>query len=637
MKENGPIKMLSRLKYLILIILLPVFFSCHEEERRQIPVRDFFKTPDKSFFKISPDGKYLSYLKPYKERQNLFILSLADGKERMATSFTDNSVRDYTWTFNNQLIFSQDVNEMDEFKMYALDVNTLQIRTLITQNKTRIRLLSRNRQNPGEVTIIMNKRNPATFDVYRLNTKTNELTLYITNPGNITDWYPDNNGKILLAKASDGVDETILFRANEQAPFKPIIKNNFKNKVEPIAFTAAGNTFYALSNVNRDKTALVEINASTGREEKFIYATDKADILDVGYSRNKHRLEYVGWEDAWPHKHCLNAEVDSIYQNLKRKLNKGAIKFVDRDTAETKFIITTYTDRNPGTSYLYEKATGKLTQLSNLNASVKPHELCAMKPVSFKASDGMLINGYLTLPLGSKQTNLPVVVMPHDGPWNRNNWGYSAEVQFLANRGYAVFQVNYRGSTGYGKAFLSAGFKQVGGKIQSDINDGVKWLIDEEIADPKKIAIMGARFGGFSALYGMSFHPDVYNCAVVQYGLINFFNYLKDVPPFFKPRLQMTYEMVGNPETDANMFRAISPVFHTDKIKGPVLMFQGAKDPRANISELNQFVRALQKNNVAVKYVLKDNERQFFKSEHNRMDMYTEIEKFLNTHMKVKQ
>jgi len=628
--------MLNRLKYLLLILLLPAFFSCRDEERRQIPISDFFKTPDKSSFKISPDGKYLSYLKPYKDKQNLFIQSLADGKERMATSFTDNAVRDYFWTFNNQLIFNQDVTEMDEFKMYALDVNTLQIRTLLTQTKTRIRLLNRSRQNPEVVTIIMNKRNPATFDVYRLNIKTNDLALYITNPGNITDWYPDNNGKILLAKASDGVDETILFRINEQSPFKPIIKNNFKNKVDPISFSEKTKTFYALSNVNRDKSALVEINAETGKEEHIIYATDKADILDVGYSRTKRRLEYVGWEDAKPHKHFLNDEADSIYVDIRKKLKNGAIKFVDRDTAETKYIVNTYTDRNPGTSYLYEKATGKLTQLSNLNTSIKPGELCTMAPVSFKASDGMLINGYLTLPLGKKQQHLPVVVMPHDGPWNRNNWGYSAEVQFLANRGYAVFQINYRGSTGYGKAFLSAGFKQVGGKIQSDINDGVQWLIKNEIADPKKIAIMGSRFGGFSALYGMSFHPKTYNCAVVQFGLINFFNYLKDVPPFFKPRLQMTYEMVGNPESDADMFRAISPVFHTDKIKGPLLMFQGAKDPRANISELNQFVRALQKNNVSVKYVLKDNERGFFKSEHNRMLMYSEIEKFLNTNMKVK-
>ena len=616
------------------MLCFAALFSCKQEEQRQIPISDFFKTPEKSSFKISPDGKYLSYLKPYKDKKNLVIQSLVDGKERLATSFTDNSVRDYFWTFNNQLVFSKDASE-DEYKMYALNVDSLKVRILLAHSNTRVKMINRSRKQPDLITIIMNKRNPAIFDVYRLNINTGELTLYITNPGNITEWYPDNDGKILLAKASDGVDETILTRENERAPFKSIIKNNFKNKVELVAIIDNGKSFYASSNVNRDRMALVQINAETGKEEKVIYARNNVDISDVGYSRSKHRLEYAGWEDDKLHKFFLNPVSKSMYDDLKGKLN-GVIKFVERDTAETKFIINTYTDRNPGTYYLYERNGGKLTQLSNLNTSLKPEELCAMKPIAFKASDGMLINGYLTLPLGDKKDNLPVVVMPHDGPWSRNNWGYSAEVQFLANRGYAVFQVNYRGSTGYGKAFHSAGFKQVGGKIQSDISDGVKWLIRQKIANPKKIAIMGSRFGGFSALYGVSFHPEMYNCAIVQYGLINFFTYLKDVPPFLKPRLQMTYEMVGNPETDANLFRAISPVFHADKIKSPLLIFQGAKDPRANISELNQFVRELQKRNVPVQYVLKDNERMYFKSEHNRMAMYAEIEKFLNTNMKVK-
>jgi dipeptidyl aminopeptidase/acylaminoacyl peptidase len=259
-----------------------------------------------------------------------------------------------------------------------------------------------------------------------------------------------------------------------------------------------------------------------------------------------------------------------------------------------------------------------------------------MKPISYHARDGLLINGYLTLPLGDKKDNYPVVVMPHDGPWGRDTWGYDDQVQFLANRGYAVFQVNYRGSTGYGKAFRSAGYKQVGGKIQDDITDGVHWLIDTKVANPKKIAIFGGRFGGFSALYGVSFHPELYSCAVVQYGLINFFTYIKDAPPFVKPYLKMTYEMVGNPETDADQLRAISPVFHTDKIKVPLIIFQGAKDQRANISELNQFVRELRKRNVDVKYFLKPNERAYFRSEHNRMEMYAEIEKFLDKNMRVK-
>jgi dipeptidyl aminopeptidase/acylaminoacyl peptidase len=361
-------------------------------------------------------------------------------------------------------------------------------------------------------------------------------------------------------------------------------------------------------------------------------------VQDVEYTRYKNRLELAKWEADKPHKHFLNQDIKQIYDKVASQLTGNEVNITDRDSAENKFIISTFTDRSPGSFYLYEKATGKLTPLGDVNPTIKPDQLCAMQPVTFKAGDGMTIYGYLTLPQGGNKTNLPVVVLVHDGPFNaRWYWAYTPEVQFLANRGYAVFQVNFRGSPGYGKAFYSAGFKQVGGAIQQDITDGVQWLIKNKTADPNKIALMGGGFGGFSALYGLSFHPKLYKCAVVQHSLINFFTYIKDAPPYLKPSVKMMYEMVGDPDGDAVQLRAISPVFHKDKIKAPVLIFQGAKDARANISELNQFVRELQKQNGAdnVKYFLKPNERTIFRNEYNRVQMFTEIETFLNKNMPV--
>lgn len=627
-----------RIRIILFVSIICSLCAC-EHKVRQIPISDFFKTPDEIIFRLSPDGKYVSYLKPYKGKQNLFIKSLADGQERRATSFTDYSIRDYSWVYNDQIVLSQDIIALDQFKMYSLDAASLQIKNILTVERVKIRLLpNQNKAEPDVITIAMNKRDPANFDIYKLNIRTGELKSYLVNPGNITEWFPDENGKIRLAKASDGVDETILYRADDHQPFKPIIKNNFRNKVQPIAFTGEKNYFYALSNVNQDKTAVVEIDANTGKELKTVFSCAKADIEKVDYSNNKHRLELAVCQEEKPTKLFLNDDVRHIYADLERQLHSTEINIVGRDSAEDKFIVFTYTDRNPGTYYLYDKSAQKLIKLGDINSSIKPDELCAMKPISFKARDGLTINGYLTLPQGGKTTNLPVVVLPHDQPWrSRDTWHYIDEVQFLANRGYAVFQVNYRGSTGYGKAFNSAGFKQAGGKIQDDITDGVHWLINQKIANPKKIAIFGGGFGGFSALYGVSFHPELYNCAIVQYGLINFFTYFKDVPPYFKPRLQMLYEMIGNPETDAERLRAISPVFHTNRIKAPLLIFQGAKDERANISELNQFVRELKNQNVQVTYYLKQDERTVFRNEHNRMEMYAEIEKFLDTNMRVNQ
>ncbi|MCO5946452.1 alpha/beta hydrolase family protein [Mucilaginibacter flavidus] len=614
--------------------------SACKQHARQIAIIDFFKTPEKVAYRISPDGKYLSYLKPFKDKQNLFIQSLTDGKVRMGTSFTDYSVRgDYYWTYNNEIVFFQDNIASDEIKMFALDIFTLKTSLIISQNKVRIAILGRDRHEPDIITVRMNQRDPANFDIYRLNIKTGELKPYLINPGNITQWYPDANGKIRLVRASDGVDESILYRPNDDTPFKRIIANNFKTSVRPIAFTGEKNHFYALSNVNRDKSALVEINAEDGKERKVIFANDNADIQSWDYSKNTHKIELVSWDAAKPQTHYLDPDIKSIYDKLNAELKGNEVDIADRDSAENKFIVFTYTDRNPGSYYLFERSTGKLSKLGDINPDLKQDELSTMQPISYKAGDGMVINGYLTLPLGTKTTNLPVVVMPHDGPFLHNGWGYNPEVQFLANRGYAVFQVNYRGSTGFGKAFHSAGFKEVGGKIQQDITDGVSWLIANKTANPKKIAIFGGGFGGFSALYGVSFHPQLYNCAIVQHGLINFFTYIKDAPPFFKPMVQMTYERVGNPETDASQLRAISPVFNTDKIRAPLLIFQGARDDRANISELNQFVRELQKQNGSdkVRYFLKPMERTTFRSQANRTEMYTEIEKFLDENMRVKQ
>jgi len=631
--------MLKHLRILLFVYIIVNACGCNKPATTQIPITDFFKAPEKSTFRISPDGKYISYLKPYKDKQNLFIQALPNGKEQMATSFTDYSVRgDYFWTYDNKIVFSQDIIERDEFKLFTLDIPSLAVKNILSQKKIRISLLNRNKEEPDVITIRMNRRDLGALDIYRLNVNTGALTPYLINPGNITDWYPDADGKIRLVTASDGVNKTILYRSSENRPFVPIIQNNFKTSVKPIAFTGEKNYFYALSNVNRDKTALVEINAVDGKERKIIFASDNADIQNVEYSRNKHRIELVSWEASKPQKYFLNDDIKNIYARLLNVL-KGEITITDRDSAEDKFIVICYTDRNPGSYYLYENNTGKLRKLGDINSSLKPDMLCHVRPVSYKASDGLTINGYLTLPLGTKKTGLPLVVMPHDGLFNQSfSWGYYPEVQFLANRGYAVLQVNYRGSTGFGKTFHSAGFKEVGGKIQQDITDGVNWLIKNKTANPKKIAIFGAGFGGFSALYGLSHHPELYNCAIVQHALINFFTYIKDAPPFRKPYVKMMYEMVGDPETDASQLRAISPVFHTDKIRAPLLIFQGAKDDRANISELNQFVRELQRQNGKgmAEYYLKPNERTVFRSQANRTQMYTEIEKFLEKNMRDK-
>ena len=252
-----------------------------------------------------------------------------------------------------------------------------------------------------------------------------------------------------------------------------------------------------------------------------------------------------------------------------------------------------------------------------------------MRPISYNSRDGLIIHGYLTLPKGKEAKNLPVVVNPHGGPWVRDNWGFNSEVQLLASRGFAVLQMNYRGSTGYGRSFWEAGFKQWGGKMQNDITDGVEWLIQQGIADPKRVAIYGASYGGYAVLAGLAFTPDVYACGVDYVGVSNIFTMIKTIPSYWKPLMAEFYEKVGHPEKEEEFLRSISPVFHADKIKAPLFIAQGARDPRVNKSESDQMVAALAARGIKVEYMVKENEGHGFRNEENRFEFYEAMEKFL--------
>ncbi|WP_449435524.1 alpha/beta hydrolase family protein [Pedobacter steynii] len=345
-------------------------------------------------------------------------------------------------------------------------------------------------------------------------------------------------------------------------------------------------------------------------------------------------MSFVVYETWKKEKHFLDDSVKLIYNNLDKLLPKTETRIIDRDKAETVFIVRSFTDRNPGSYYLYFSETRKIRKLSDFNSAINEKEMCEMKPISFVSRDGLRIHGYLTLPLNKKAEGLPVIVLPHDGPVARDIWGYNPEVQFLANRGYAVFQVNYRGSTGYGKAFMTAGFKEWGCKIQHDINDGVKWLISEKIADPKRIGIYGSGFGGYIALNGLYSENKTYACGASNSAIINLFAYLKSIPPFLKPKLQMYYEVIGNPLTDVDRMRQSSPLFQVDRIEKPLFIAQNTKDPNINARETIQFVKNLQKRNINVTYLENDGDPFNSKNDEGRQKLYTALESFLEVNLK---
>jgi dipeptidyl aminopeptidase/acylaminoacyl peptidase len=299
---------------------------------------------------------------------------------------------------------------------------------------------------------------------------------------------------------------------------------------------------------------------------------------------------------------------------------------------ENVFVVAAWSDRTQGVRYLYDTASKNLTKLAEIAPWLREGDLAEMQPITYQARDGLTIHGYLTLPRGAGK-NLPLIVNPHGGPWARDAWGYNPEIQFLANRGYAVLQMNFRGSTGYGRAFWEASFKQWGKTMQDDVTDGVRYAIAQGIADPKHICIYGASYGGYSALAGLAFTPELYACGVDFVGVSNLFTFLTTIPPYWKPMLDMFYEMVGNPDTDKELLAAASPAMHADNIRAPLLIAQGAQDPRVNINESDQMVAALQKHGIPVEYLVKDNEGHGFANEENRFEFYELMEAFLKKHL----
>jgi len=623
-------------KRIFLLVFVGLICACKGYKRDQdIPVDDFFKIQDKAYYKVSPDGKSFSYLKLQDKKLDLFVEDIATGNSVQLTHLNEKSISFYFWTNNDELIYyTEDESKERRSDLFVVNKNGNKQMQLSANEKNRLRVIEDQLIDDKYIIVASNKRDSTVFDVYRLNVRTGKMDIAAKNPGNITEWVTDNKGTLRIAVASDGVNETVLYRENENIPFRPLITNNFQTTFQPVAFAEQRqNVLYAISNVNRDKNALVAVDLKTGMEKEVLFASDSLNVVDAKYSKTKKKMIFVTCETWKKEKFYLDDSTKRRYSKIDVLLPNTEWRIMDKDKNDEVFIVRTFTDKNPGSYYLYVASQNKLKKLVDINSSINESEMCAMKPISYTSSDGLVINGYLTLPNVKKATNLPVVVLPHNGPGGRNGWGYNADVQFLANRGYAVLQVNYRGSSGYGKSFYAAGFKQWSEKIQDDVNDGVKWLIAKKIANPKKIAIYGNGLGGYIALNCLYKNPDIYSCGGSNSGVINLFSYFKTIPPFLKTNLQMYYQIIGNPETDTEYMRFASPVFHADRFKSPVFFAQNPKDPRVDVTVGVQFIKELKKRDVHVTYIEKEEGPNPVLRQQGRTALYKALEEFLQENL----
>jgi dipeptidyl aminopeptidase/acylaminoacyl peptidase len=627
-------------KTLALLILLVLTVTASAQPKANdslppiIPMKDFFKNPEKVAYSLSPNGEYLAFLQPWEKRLNIFVEKIGSGQPAVrVTSAKARDITSYTWKGSNRIVYIQDTGGDENFRLYAVGVDGSNPKDLTPFEKVRAQIIDRLERNETDILVGLNKRNPQIHDVFRINVNTGEMQMIAENPGNYTGWFTDWDGKLRIAITTDGVNNTLMYRNTEEEKFAPIMTTTFRESITPLLFTADNKQLYVSTNIGRDKNAIVKYDVENKKELEKIYEHPDVDVTQLLSSRKRRVITGVAYNTERTQYHFIDKQRGDLQKELERRIPGYEVRLAGCNLDEDKCLVRTFTDRSLGAYYFYDVKAKDLRKLSDVSPWLNEKDLVPMKPVTYQSRDGLTIHGYLSLPKGVAAKNLPVVVNPHGGPWLRDSWGYNSEVQFLANRGYAVLQVNYRGSTGYGRKFWEAGFKQWGKAMQDDITDGVKWLIKEGIADPKRVGIYGGSYGGYATLAGLTFTPDLYAAGVDYVGVSNIFTFIKAFPPYWKPYLEMVYEMVGHPEKDKDLLTAASPFFHSQNIKAPLLIAQGANDPRVNKGESDQMVEALKARGIEVPYIVKANEGHGFSNEENRFEFYRAMEEFLGKHL----
>ena len=621
----------SLLRAIILTLSFLSIAGCQkfEYETPLIPLEDFFKNPQKTNFKLSPDGTYIAFLQPWESRLNIFVQKIGSKNIEQITVSSERDIRRYFWANNKKIVYLQDIEVNDNYALFSVDIDGSDLMQLTNSKNSTVKVVNELPDIENELIIESNDRDERFFDVVRINIETGERKLIGKNPGNIINWLTDHSGLLRVAIASDGVDSKVMYRDNENQEFKTIKHLGFMEEFHPIIFTYDNKYVYVASNVKSDRVAIIKYDLANDYELEIIYEHPKVDVKKMYYSRKKGKtvgVSFITWKTEnlfW------DAERDSLQRVLEKKLPGVEVTLVSFNKNEDKVLVRTYSDKSYGAYYFYDVVTHNFVKLTEISPWLNEKNMAEMKPISYIARDGLTIHGYLTLPNIVKAQNLPSVILPHGGPWYRDSWRFNSLVQFLANRGYAVLQMNYRGSTGYGKKFFEAGFKEWGLKIQDDVTDGTEWLIKQGIADPNRIAIFGSSFGGYIALSGLAFTPDLYSCGIVNAGISDIISFLESIPPTWTPFKKMLYEVIGDPVEEKEELIATSPYHHISNIKAPILIAQGAKDRKVKKSLTDNFVKKLKENNVKVIYMVKENEGHGFKNEENRIEYYRMAEKFL--------
>ena len=605
-----------------------------------IPRQVLFGNPERISPRISPDGTRLAWIAPHEGVLNVWVAPA--GAEagvdwtaaRVVTDDTDRGIRMFAWAHDaRHLIYLQDTGGDENWRLHDVDLETMLRRDLTPFEGVQTQVIAMERKFPTEVLIGLNRDRAELHDVYRLDLVTGELTKEVENPGYI-GWVADAQLAV-RATAAPQPDGSLVFlvRDSAEADWRPLLTIPAEDALtsDPIAFSEDGGSLLGTSSVGAETARLIRIDVATGATE--VLAEDpQADVSDVRIHPDTREPQIVTLLKDRSEYLVLDPSVAEDLEAI-RALHPGDPVFFGADDADTTWLVAFTNDSGPVSYFAYDRSTRKGHFLFESRPELSSYELAPMEPFSFTARDGLTVHGYATFPPGAERTGLPTVLNVHGGPWARDSWGFDPEAQWLANRGYLCVQVNYRGSTGYGKAFVNAGDREWGGRMQDDLTDAVAYVTGQGWADPSRVAIYGGSYGGYAALAGATFTPDLYRCAVDIVGPSNLKTLIETIPPYWAPMIAQFHRRVGDPAKDADFLWSRSPLSRASSIRIPLLIAQGANDPRVKQAESEQIVAALKDAGIDYEYMLFPDEGHGFAKPENRLRFYAAAEKFLARHL----
>jgi dipeptidyl aminopeptidase/acylaminoacyl peptidase len=604
-----------------------------------IPRRILFGNPERVSPRISPDGASLAWIAPHEGVLNVWVAPLGDDgvdwdSAQVVTEDTERGIRVFEWAHDGRhLLYLQDTGGDENWRLYDVDLATMLRRDLTPFEGVQAQILATDKNHPSDVLVGLNRDNPALHDVYRLDLVTGGLVKEVENPG-FTRWVADTElavrGGVVLEPDGSLV---IKVRDDADGEWRQLMSLPAEDALTsgPIAISADGASMLARSSAGTDTGALVRLDLANGAAK--VLATDpEADVAGVRLHPDTREPQIVAWVKERMEYRVLDPSVAADMAAV-RALHPGDPVIVAHDHSDMLWLVAFTNDAGPVPFFLYDRHRREGRFLFDHQPELGRYELAPMEPFSYTARDGLTIHGYATFPPGAGRVGLPTVLNVHGGPWGRDTWGFDPEAQWLANRGYLCLQVNFRASTGYGKAFVNAGDREWGGAMQDDLTDAVAFAVAQGWADPARVAIYGGSYGGYAALAGAAFTPDLYRCAVDIVGPSNLKTLIETIPPYWKPQVAKFHQRVGNPATDAEFLWSRSPLSRASSIRTPLLIAQGANDPRVKQAESEQIVAALRDAGIDYEYMLFPDEGHGFAKPENRLRFYAAAERFLARHL----